>query len=306
MCNSKNVSCCLCGNNEYKLLFKGQDRLHGKSGLFEYVICNRCGLIYMNPQINADKLSDYYPNDYAPHHSKKGKSSQSNKKMRKKNLLPENILSSLNEKTKILDVGCGNGKFLDEVKKMTNAQVYGLDFSQTAIETAKSMYGLDIVPGVITKAPFERSTFDLITAWQYLEHVPNPLEVLEKFQQLLKPNGICILSIPNYNSMTAKIFKEKWYCLDCPRHLYIYTPETISKLMDKAGLEVIKIKHDPSSKNFIRSLQYYFYGNNYDDKYRDKIKNIPIIKHLISPFTHLFALIRKSDNIIVFAKNLKT
>ncbi|MFC1780891.1 class I SAM-dependent methyltransferase, partial [Planctomycetota bacterium] len=180
--------------------------------------------------------------------------------MRKKNLLPEYVLRSLNENTALLDVGCGSGKFLDEVKKLTKTQICGVDISKTAVQTAEENFGLDIFHGIITEAPFEDDSFDLITAWQYLEHVPSPLQVLQKFQQLLKPNGICIISIPNFCSINAKIFKDKWYCLDCPRHLYIYTPDTINKLMEKAGLVVTEVRHDPSSKNLIRSLQYYFYG----------------------------------------------
>jgi len=297
------ISCGLCGSTEYRFLFNGKDRLHGKSGLFSYVICNRCGLVYMNPQISMNDLSDFYPSDYDPHQSKTGKPNQSRKKMRKKNLLPEYILRSLNENTVLLDVGCGNGRFLDEVKKLTNTQVCGLDISKVAVQTAKENFGLDIFQGSITEAPFEDGSFDLITAWQYLEHVPRPLEVLQKFQQLLKPNGICIISTPNFNSMNAKIFKDKWFGLDCPRHLYIYTPDTINELLEKAGLVVAEVRHDPSSKNLICSLQYYFYGNNYTAEYRDKIKHATMIKFVLSPITRVFALLKKSDNIIVYAKN---
>jgi 2-polyprenyl-3-methyl-5-hydroxy-6-metoxy-1,4-benzoquinol methylase len=296
------IPCNLCGSTEHRFLFNGKDRLHGKSGIFSYVMCERCGLVYMNPQISLKDLADFYPNNYAPHQSKTSKLGQSEKKIRKKSLLPEYILRSLNENTVLLDVGCGNGKFLDEIKKITNTQVCGLDISKTAVETAKENFNLDIFHGIVTESPYENNSFDLITAWQYLEHVHHPLEVLQKFHRLLKPNGICMIRIPNFNSMNAKIFKNKWYALDCPRHLYIYTPETINKLMEKASFVVTGISHDKSSKNLLNSLQYFFYGDNYNPKYRDKIKNIPIIKSIISPITRIFALLKKSDNIMVSAK----
>ncbi|MHC4192559.1 MAG: class I SAM-dependent methyltransferase [Planctomycetota bacterium] len=302
MTKTKEISCSLCGRDEYRFLFDAKDRLHGFDGSFSYVICRNCGLVYMNPQVSMSDLADFYPSDYAPHQSKPNKSNLSQKRMRKKSLLPEYILRSLNENTVLLDVGCGNGKFLDEIKKCTNTQVCGLDISKAAVETAKENFGLDIFCGSITEAPFEDGSFDLITAWQYLEHVPRPLKVLRRFYQLLKPNGICIISTPNFDSMNAKIFKDRWYCLDCPRHLHIYTPDTINKLMEKAGFAVTEVRHDTSSKNLIRSLQYYFYGNNYTPEYRDKVKKTLVIKSIVSPITRVFALLRKSDNIIVSAR----
>ena len=297
-----NIPCGFCGSNENKFLFNGKDRLHGKGGVFSYVKCSKCGLVYMNPQIGMEELADFYPNDYAPHLSKSDKSKQSQKKMRKKSLLPEDVLQKLNENTMLLDVGCGSGKFLDETKKLTNTQVCGIDISKTAVDTAKQNFGLDIFHGTIAEAPYEDNSFDLITAWQYLEHIQNPLEVLSKINRLLKPNGICMIGIPSIDSMNAKLFKEKWYGLDCPRHLYLYTPETITKLMEKANFVVTGIHHDPSSKNLIRSLQYYFYGDNYNPKHHNKIKNMSILKFILSPITRIFALLNKSDNIIVSAK----
>jgi hypothetical protein len=113
-----------------------------------------------------------------------------------------------------------------------------------------------------------------------------------------------MIGVPSIDSINAKLFKEKWYGLDCPRHLYLYTPDTITKLMEKADFVVTGIYHDPSSKNLIRSLQYFFYENNYNPKHRNKIKNMPMLKFMLSPITRIFALFKKSDNIIVSAKKI--
>ena len=300
--NNNYIPCGLCGSTEHKFLFNGRDRLHGKSGVFSYVMCDRCGLVYMNPQISIQALADFYPNDYGPYQTKTAKPARSVKKMRKKSRLPEYVLSNLNKSTFLLDVGCGNGKFLYDTKKLTETQVRGVDISETAVRAAKENFGLDIFRGSITEAPFENDSFDLITAWQYLEHVPRPLEVLHRFHQLLKPDGICLIGTPNFDSVTAKIFKDSWYCLDCPRHLHVYTPDTIRKLMEKAGFAVTQIRHATSSKHLIRSLQYYFYGDNYTPEYRDKIKNTSMVRPLLSPITRIFSFLKKGDTIIVTAK----
>jgi 2-polyprenyl-3-methyl-5-hydroxy-6-metoxy-1,4-benzoquinol methylase len=301
MTKDNHMRCDLCGNIENKFLFDGKDRLHGKEGTFSYVMCVQCALVYMNPQINPKDLAGFYPNNYAPHQSKPSKLKQLKKKGRKKSPLPESIFRNLNKNSILLDVGCGNGKFLNETRKLTNCRTCGVDISQTAVETAKNSYDLDIFCGSITETPFLNNSFDLITAWSYLEHVANPSEVLAKINDLLKQGGDCIISSPNFDSVNAKLFGNKWYHLDCPRHLYIYTPKTLTALLEKSGFVIKKIIHEKSSKGFLGSLQYLFYGDNVNSKHCDKIKKSSLIKVFVSPLTRLFAILKKSDTIVVHA-----
>jgi SAM-dependent methyltransferase len=300
------IPCALCGSSESEFLFNAKDRLHGISGSFTYVKCINCGLVYMNPQISLEDLKAFYPNDYEPHKSHLDKPGKSEKmsKSRLRRSLPKFLLQKLNENSRVLDVGCGNGKFLNEIKSIFGCKVYGLDISEQAAKTAKDNYAIEVFMGVVTAAPFPPDYFDVITAWQYMEHVHNPLESLQMFYRLLKPDGLCAISSPNFDSFNAKIFKERWFGLECPRHLYIYTPETINKLLRKAGFLLIAISYDKASKNLIKSLQYYFYDNNYSPEHRDKIKKSFIIKAVISPLTRLLALLHKSDNMIIVAKKL--
>ncbi len=299
------VSCNLCGSSENRFLFNAKDRLHGIGGSFSYVKCVNCGLVYMNPQITPEDIGKFYPVNYAPHQSKAGQRQQNIKKLEKKSkiqYLTQNYFRKLNQNISLLDVGCGNGKFLNEIKTLFGCQVYGIDISAQASELAKKDFDLKVFVGTITQAPFSDNYFDVVTAWQYLEHVHNPLQTLKKICDLLKPNGICVISTPNIDCINAKIFKDRWYNADCPRHLYLYSPATINNLLEKAGLVLTKIIYEPSSKNIINSLQYYFYGDNYDTKYHNKIKNTMIAKWLLSPLAKIFALLKKADNIIVFAK----
>jgi SAM-dependent methyltransferase len=298
------VPCNLCGSCESKFLFDAKDRAHGIGGSFTYVRCINCGLVYMNPQISPEDVKAFYPDDYAPYRSRSDKAGKSEKisKSRLKRSLPKLLLQKLNENSCVLDVGCGSGKFLNEIKSVFGCKVYGLDISEQAAKTAKDDYGIEVFTGVINAAPFAPDSFDVITAWQYLEHVHNPLESLQMFYRLLKPDGLCLISTPNFNSFNAKIFKDRWFGLECPRHLYIYTPETINKLLQKAGFSLAAISYDKSSKNLINSLQYYFYENNYSPKHRDRIKKTLMIKAVLSPLSRIFALLKMSDNMIVLAK----
>lgn len=293
------TKCNLCGSSSFKKLFDAIDRLHGKEGKFVYVKCNECGLVFQNPVLDSKELINFYPEDYNPHQAKEAKSEKKKQKIKTK--IPEDVLEKLNSKSNLLDVGCGNGKFLNDIRSFTNCRVYGVDFSGNAAKIAKNFYGLEVFCGTIEQAPFANNSFDLITAWSYLEHVPNSSGVLAKIHDLLKQSGNYIMSCPNFDSVNARLFGNKWYHLDCPRHLYIYTPKTLTALLEKNGFVLEKIIYEKSSKGFLGSLQYYFYGDNVDSKHRDKIKKSSLIKVIASPLTRLFAILKKSDTIVVHA-----
>jgi len=135
-----------------------------------------------------------------------------------------------------------------------------------------------------------------------LEHVNNPSEVLLRISSLLKNGGSFILNTPNFDSFNAKLFKEKWYHLDCPRHLYIYTPRTIISLFEKSGLSVEKVIYDKTSKGVLGSLQYYFYGDNYNPEHRNRIRRSSLLKKIVSPWTRITAFMKHSDTMIIFAE----
>lgn len=147
------IRCNVCGSLENKFLFNAKDRLHGIEGSFSYVRCTRCGLVYMNPQISFEDVQIFYPEDYAPHKSQSDKNihTRCSTSRFKKSYLAEPFFQKLNENSCFLDVGCGNGKFLNEVRSFFGCKVYGVDISKKAAETSKSNYDLDIFTGEITK-----------------------------------------------------------------------------------------------------------------------------------------------------------
>lgn len=304
MTKTRMVACDLCGGTKQDFLFIAKDRLHGFEGTFTYVQCKRCGLVYMNPQISPDEISEFYPLDYGPHKPKR-KNQQDKHVLRnkfKKRPFTTLLLEKLNAHKRLLDVGCGSGSFLHEIKTLTGCEIQGVDLSTTAAKVAKESYDIDIFTGSISECTFPNNYFDVITAWSCLEHVHNPSEVLLKISNLLKNDGLCIISTPNFHSFNSKLFKENWYHLDCPRHLYLYNSRTIARLLEKSGLSIQKIKYDESSKGILGSLQYYFYGDNYNPKHRNRIRGSSILKKIVSPLAKTSALMRQSDVMIIHAE----
>lgn len=305
MTKTNKIPCDLCGSNEHKFLFKAKDRLHGFDGTFSYVICKNCGLVFMNPQVSPSDIVKFYPPDYAPHKAKvdtKQLDQSAIKNKLKRRPFVASFCKRLSEQSRVLDVGCGNGYFLYEIRTVTGCQAYGIDISKTAAKTARENYGIDVFTGTILESPSPDNFFDVITAWAFLEHVNNPSEVLLKMSRLLKNDGLCIISIPNYESLNAKLFKDKWYHLDCPRHLYIYTTKTIAGLFEKSNLSVKKIIYNRSSKGILGSLQYCLYGDNYSHNHRNRVKRSLLLRKIVSPCSRIAAFMRQSDMMYVCAE----
>jgi len=272
----------------------------------------------MNPQVVPEDTEKLYPADYAPH-SKKGKgigpkiASLYNriskipiigyfpKQLMNVNIAG-NIYRSLNQQSRILDVGCGAGSFLNSLRTDKGCEVYGVDISEAAVKEAKSSFGLDIFKGTITEAPLPAAHFDIITAWWYLEHISDPQTTIAKMSSLLKHNGYCIIGVPNFNSFNARHFKDKWYHLDCPRHLCIWTPRAITRLLENHGLVVTKIIYDKTPWGLLGSLQYLLYGDNLNPKYRNRLRQSFLLWMLLLPWTILMSLLKKSDIIVVYAR----
>lgn len=305
MVKRNDVPCNLCGSTERNFLFDAKDRLHGYEGTFTYVRCRECGLVYMNPRLSADDIGQFYPSDYGPHQNKAEKRQRNPRVLKsklKKDRFIAPIYGKLTKQSRLLDVGCGNADFLSKIKTATKCHADGIDISKAAARTAKENHGLDIFTGRITESPFPDGYFDIITSWWHLEHVTNPSEVLQKIYDLLKLDGCCVIGIPNIDSFNAKMFKDRWYHLDCPRHLYIYSPDTITKLLEKTGFVVTKIVFDKSPWDLFPSLRYYFGDDNIPLKYRKKLRGSSLLKKLLLPLTVLLALLKQSDIMVVYAR----
>ncbi|MHC4619280.1 MAG: class I SAM-dependent methyltransferase [Planctomycetota bacterium] len=259
----------------------------------------------MNPQVLPDEMAEFYPSDYRPHQTKMlapRKRSSAEKVGRKRRPLIALISAKLTRQTRLLDLGCGNGSFINRIHLMAGCEVYGVDISQVAARAAKEHYDLDVFAGTIFESPFPDSYFDVITAWSYLEHVNEPSKVLSKLSSLLKPDGLCLLNTPNFNSFNSRLFKDKWYHLDCPRHLYIYTLKTLAALLEKSGLSIVKIAYERNSRGLLGSLQYYFYGDNCCLGHRNRIRRSKLVKTMLSPLPRILAFLRQSDTIAVLAR----
>jgi 2-polyprenyl-3-methyl-5-hydroxy-6-metoxy-1,4-benzoquinol methylase len=148
------------------------------------------------------------------------------------------LLNSLfPEKGSLLDIGAGTGDFLVTAKE-NNWRVAGVEPNQKARRYAKTK-GVNLA-AALNLIPI--CSYDIITLWHVLEHMPNLNDQLAHITRLVKNGGYLILAVPNYKSYDAHYYKEHWAAYDVPRHLYHFTKSSIVKLLLPHGLELIDTK----------------------------------------------------------------
>ena len=142
------------------------------------------------------------------------------------------------EAKQLLDIGCGTGDFL-KVAKDNNWQVSGIEPNPKARTIANKKTD-DSVFDIDQLLKFDKHSFDVITLWHVLEHLPKLENHIAVFESLLKPNGRLVIAVPNYKSYDANYYKKHWAAFDVPRHLWHFSQKAISKLVQQKGMELLK------------------------------------------------------------------
>lgn len=147
------------------------------------------------------------------------------------------LINSFNTEEKtILDVGAGTGDFL-KVCKNNNWKVNGVEPSDKARKFAEEK-NINLKNDI---SEYDKSSFDIITLWHVLEHIPNLIDYTHQLKKLLKPNGILIIAVPNFKSYDANRYKHFWAAYDVPRHLWHFSKKSITKLFSDIEMKVEKI-----------------------------------------------------------------
>jgi len=239
--NIENVSNCpLCGSAEKGEFLNCKDHFVSAEN-FSLSICYSCGFCFTDPRPDVESFSRYYESDKYISHSKTSKGFTNNlfHLARKYTLRSKGkIVSKYSSGKAILDYGCGTGEFLSSMKK-SGWFASGIEPSQLARDHAREKYGLEVSDqSGIEKIQDE--SIDVITLWHVLEHIYPLKDRVASFHNKLKKEGTLIVAVPNMNSYDAKRYGKFWAAYDVPRHIYHFTPETISSLMTESGFTHMK------------------------------------------------------------------
>ena len=198
-------------------------------------------LLKTHPQPSLERLPSYYESeDYISHTDGKRTLFEKMYHLVKSNAI-KNKVKLINqwqpEKGTLLDIGAGTGDFLLEAKKQ-NWIITGIEPNDRAKQIA-------IQKGVSFGTNLEEladESFDVISMWHVLEHVPNLEEQIATLKRLLKPNGTIIIAVPNFKSYDAKYYAEFWAAYDVPRHLWHFSKTAIKKLFADQNMQLKKVK----------------------------------------------------------------
>jgi 2-polyprenyl-3-methyl-5-hydroxy-6-metoxy-1,4-benzoquinol methylase len=235
------MECPICKSTKSALFLSCVDHTVSKA-TFDLRNCDSCGFVFTSPRPQNADLGKFYESDEYISHSntKKGIISRLYQSVRNRTLQEKlSLINSRQSKGALLDIGCGTGEFLN-VMKTAGWNVRGIEPGDKAREMAKSNYQLDVQPEDAL-ATLTAASFDVITMWHVLEHVPDLAGRLNELQSLLKPNGLVIVAVPNRNSHDAAYYGKYWAAYDVPRHLWHFRPQDIRTLFAQHGFEVKEV-----------------------------------------------------------------
>jgi 2-polyprenyl-3-methyl-5-hydroxy-6-metoxy-1,4-benzoquinol methylase len=248
-------ACCnYCHADNFDVLISdGRDRRHHLPGEFRLVKCRECSLVYLNPRPTAEALSAYYPADYAPY-VQRGLFGKLTRWLRRREAFA--LRRSLPAGAEVLEVGCAAGELLVPLRD-AGFRVVGVELSDHAATIARAQHDLDVHTGTLGDAPLTGRFFDAVIMRNVIEHVPDPRGDLEKAASLLRPGGLLTLRTDNVASTDARLFRSLWYGFDCPRHLTLFSPQTLTAFVRFAGLEVTQVRYSLVPTHWIMSVQYW-------------------------------------------------
>jgi len=285
------IKCLLCGSNDntqvkYEQNFNLED-LNSKifsarrtTEHYHYRIleCRACGMVFSSPILPFEIISKLYIDSKQNYDNETSYISESYIRYVKEN----NLL--FNEKNAALEIGCGNGFFLSELKKFGYKKVYGVEPSREAVSKSGDMKQ-NIFNGFFENTIYEENSFDLITCFQTLDHFMNPLDTLERIFRLLKKGGIVYFIVHDEKGVQAKLFGEKSPIYDV-EHIYLFNKETLETLVKKAGFNVLRV---------------FDVKNTYPLSYWTRMTPLPFKKQL-SAFLNLIGLSKKE--VSIYAGNI--
>jgi 2-polyprenyl-3-methyl-5-hydroxy-6-metoxy-1,4-benzoquinol methylase len=269
------------------------------SNTYHWYRCKDCGTWSISAAGSfLENLDDYY-SEYDPHTHKV--KVVSNYSVTPISLVIKELAVDFSLKTsalKVLDVGCGDGNFLFNLREVyPTIDLHGLDVNIDAAERNLIHCNVKLWKGDL--AGFSPGTlFDIINCSQILEHLEDPTDLIRIFDKFLKPDGIVFIDVPNIQSRSFKYFRSYWVHLDTPRHRVLFTPESLKRLLITHGYKTILVKKFGTGFAYVSSILL-FLRLNYEVELALPFR----IKWILSKMIHF--VLRSDDKMFLKIKRVK-
>lgn len=252
-------SCPCCGSDRCK---RAEHLPTTVQGGWRVTTCTDCGMTYTKNPPPPHLWGSFYPSTYPPYVPSQDRESA---KVRWQQWRERKLLSLLGDvmtpgllrrvgrrilgrrldpsifnlrgSGRLLDVGCGCGTYLARMAKY-GWDATGVDRSEDACEQASAHFGVTALAGPFPNMDID-GKFDLVTAWQVVEHLDDPIASLNRMRELLAEDGFVVIAVPNFACWASYHFDEDWLGLDLPRHVNHFTMQSLEKVVNRAGLQVV-------------------------------------------------------------------
>jgi SAM-dependent methyltransferase len=223
------MACNLCHDTQFRRLFFRAP--------YWRIRCERCGLITISEMPSQDALvtmydAPYFSGDTYLEYAADRPVIERNAHARLRQIEKQVKVGRL------LDVGCATGFFLSAARER-GWDTVGVDLSRYASQYARDRFGLEVITGTLFDTAEPAGSFDVVTLWDTIEHVPDPAAVIARAAWLLKPGGLLALSTGDVESALSRILRSRWRLMTYD-HLYYFSPPTLRRYFDSVGLSIIR------------------------------------------------------------------
>lgn len=208
--------------------------------VFTYRRCDECGMMVCDPMLSMGELAEYYAGIYYGRGGVKFPRCLG-RILDRVSLGRADWVASRRSAGRILDIGCGEGRFLRMMRKR-GWEVHGTELDGPARDRAAQIAGCTMHRADPEQWEVPDNYFDVITLWHVLEHSPDPAGLLDACRRRLGGDGLLVIEVPNLASFQARLCGVWWFHLDPPRHLYQFTPRALAALLRASGFRVIRME----------------------------------------------------------------
>ena len=238
------VSCTICGVDDAELHFEAPVQPH-RVGIYArdvwpLVRCRRCGLIYLNPRVDDAARAAFYsfetPGDQRFVQDWFIENEDLQRPVWRRFL---RVLKRVQPAGRLLDVGCGAGTFLDEARAAGFA-VEGQEVAATFVDYCRRTHGLIVHDGFLDDLDLPRGSYDVITAFDVIEHHPDPRLLITQMRALLRPGGVVMISTHDIGNYFARHYGVRWRYIRPIGHITYFSRRTLARLLRSCGFEVVR------------------------------------------------------------------
>lgn len=296
-----NAACPMGCPDQERLVVETPDQLPGSTACYRVVACSRCGLMRTNPRPAPEAMGLYYRSDYRPYQLTR------QRRPRGAELTSRILLAQATPALppgRMLEIGCASGSYLDLMARR-GWQVAGVEYGKDAAAFSRAR-GFTVHAGPLETAPEPEEPFDLVTGWMVVEHLLEPVACLRKLASWTRPGGWLAISVPNAGSPAFRLFRESYYPLQMPYHLYHFTERTLGALLRETGWQVRMVRYERNLSDEIGSLGIVLQRHTFWRRLGAALTSYPCwggrLNLALLPLSYPLALLKQTSRMVIWAR----